>query len=336
MQRKVKFGVIADTHPDIVPGGVERMEKFLAACRKENVDFIIELGDFGCRPSKENDRKIYYDKDKILSLFKNFEKPSYHVIGNHDCDNNTKKADLLAHYGAPYAPYYSFDMGGFHFVVLDNNNYLLDGIEYSHDSGYMPNSPSGNKKLFPYLPQAQLAWLKEDLEKAENPAILFAHYELLELSVHGRAPELQKNHDDFLDILMHAPSGVKMCVSGHRHVDKIFRIHHIWQYMINSMSNIWIGSKFPCLNEEHPELDEQFPMLRYVCPYKDAVYAIIEMDESGARVQGVQSEFVGKTPDERGLYTYDGDGHAWMHDRIPMEPTPAIRSRYIPFIKMGN
>lgn len=333
MNKKVKFGVIADTHPDIVPGGVEKMEKFLAACRKENVDFIIELGDFSCKPSKEGDRKIYYDKDKILALFNNFEKPSYHVIGNHDCDSNTKKEDLFAYYGFPHKPYYSFDMGGFHFVALDNNNYLLDGKEYSHDTGYMPNSPLGAQKLFPYLPQAQLAWLKEDLEKAKNPAILFAHYELLNLSAHGRAPELQKNHDDFLDILMNAPSGVKMCISGHRHVDQIYRINHIWQYMINSMSNIWIGSKFTCLNEENPELDEQFPTLRYVCAYKDPLFAIIEMDEKGAMVQGVKSEFVGKTPEERGVYTYNGDGWAWMHDPIPMVATPEIRNRYIPFIK---
>lgn len=330
MSKKVKFGVIADTHPDIVPGGEEKMAAFLDACRKENVDFIIELGDFSCKPSKPDGPKIYYDKDKILALFKNFEKPSYHVIGNHDCDGNTKKEDLLAHYGVSYGPYYSFDMGGFHFVVLDNCNYWQDGKVYSHDCGYMQNA-QGGKKIFPYIPQEQLIWLEEDLAKAKNPAIVFAHYPILAPSTHGIHEARQKNNADLERILANAPSGTYMCINGHTHLDQLYRTNAIWQYTINSMSNWWAGSKFTCLNRFTPDIDEKFPLLRYVTPYKDAVYAIIEMDENGAMVKGAKSEFVGKTPEELGVYTNKEVG--WTYAEISMLVTPRILDRYIPFIK---
>ena len=76
----------------------------------------------------------YVDKEKIVSLFRDFEKPSYHVIGNHDCDMCTKE-ELLGNYGVEHGPYYSFDMGGFHFIVLDPNYYIIDGICHSFENG---------------------------------------------------------------------------------------------------------------------------------------------------------------------------------------------------------
>ena len=110
MSKKVKFGVFADLHVDIMHDTQERLEKFLDACRKENVDFIIQLGDF-CYP--DEDRKVvckpelmppniklaisvptYADKNAIIGMFNNFEKPSYHVLGNHECDMCSKKETL--------------------------------------------------------------------------------------------------------------------------------------------------------------------------------------------------------------------------------------------------
>ena len=49
----VKFGVMADLHVDIMPECEERLAAFLDACRKEDVDFIVQLGDF-CYPDAKN------------------------------------------------------------------------------------------------------------------------------------------------------------------------------------------------------------------------------------------------------------------------------------------
>ena len=41
MERKVKFGVFSDAHVDIMHDIEQRLEVFIEACRKENVDFIV-------------------------------------------------------------------------------------------------------------------------------------------------------------------------------------------------------------------------------------------------------------------------------------------------------
>ena len=120
MARKVKFGVFADAHADIMHDVEARLNVFLDTCRKENVDFIIELGDF-CRPDKIRDnptvdeavvttrrkalqKEHFVNKDNIISAYKNFEKPSYHVLGNHDCDVCSKR-ETLDYYGVNYKVY---------------------------------------------------------------------------------------------------------------------------------------------------------------------------------------------------------------------------------------
>lgn len=346
MERKVKFGVFADAHVDIMHDVEERLEVFLAACRKENVDFIIQLGDF-CYPDqgkkyvcKEscvpvNTRNAvhtpsYVNKDKIIAAYRGFEKPSYHVIGNHDCDLCSKE-QILAYYGADYAPYYSFDIGGFHFVVLDNNNYVIDGKEYSYSHGNYFDESYRAEKPFPYVPQKQLAWLKEDLAKTENPTIVFSHYTLRSTTHDTFSKEVYKNSEELAEILNSAPHGAYMSIYGHTHVEDLYREGKFWHYSVNSLSNCWLGTAFPCLNRYTPEIDEKFPDIRYVAPYKDAVFAIVEMDDDGAMIKGVKSEFVGKTPEELGKYTRKTSG--WTKVKRPVFVTPNIMDRYIPFIK---
>ena len=143
--RKVKFGVFTDLHVDIMHDTKARLQVFLDTCREENVDFIIQLGDF-CYP--DDNRKVvckpehmpvnianavklptYADKPAIMDMYNNFEKPSYHVLGNHDCDM-CSKAEQLQFMNAKNGSYYSFDQGGFHFVVLDTNYVKTDDGEF--------------------------------------------------------------------------------------------------------------------------------------------------------------------------------------------------------------
>ncbi len=331
MERKVKFGVCSDLHAATIPGGEERVAAFLDACRKADVDFIIELGDF-CNPDAEGAkinplRAKYLNKDKVVEMWKNFEKPAYHVIGNHECDTCSKET-VMNYYGMKEA-YYSFDMGGFHFVVLDNNYYLCEGKEYSYDKGnYYVDA---NKKVLAYLPQEQLEWLKEDLAKAKNPSILFAHNWLHELSSYFEGEESKKNYAEIMKIMENAPNKVYMCMNGHTHREDLFRTNAIWQYTVNSASGCWIGTTFPCRKRYTEEIDEVFPSTKHTAVYKDCVYAIIEMDDEGALVKGTTSEFVGASPKELGVYT---DKTAkWTGKRLPFYITPEIMDRYIIWLK---
>ena len=110
-EKTLRFAIASDFHAPDVPDGKERVASFIKAAEDENVDFIIELGDF-CR--LDSNSQIYRD------LWNGFEGNKYHVIGNHDMDKYTPE-EYVNGMGMS-GRYYSFDKGDFHFIVLDGNN----------------------------------------------------------------------------------------------------------------------------------------------------------------------------------------------------------------------
>src|SRR5882762_7470703 len=65
---KIRFGICADIHQDIMHDGEKRLQVFIDDMQKQNVDFIIQLGDF-CRP---------YDKNlPFLKIWEQFPGPGY-------------------------------------------------------------------------------------------------------------------------------------------------------------------------------------------------------------------------------------------------------------------
>lgn len=327
----VKFGIFADLHVDIMHDAQQRLEAFLDACRAENVDFIIHLGDF-CYPEsrhvicKPENRPInienalhtptYADKDRIISLFRDFEKPGYHVIGNHDCDMCSKE-EVLQYYGVDYKPYYSFDVGGFHFIVLDPNYYHKDGQYISYCNGNYFDAEGD----LPYLPPEQLRWLEADLEKTPYPSVLFSHERLTEDHCGIRnAPSLRK-------ILSEAPNKVVLALNGHEHMDNVWKVDNTWFLNINSISNYWLGEEYTCMGRFGKEIDEKYPNIRYVVPYQDPVFSFITLEESGARLQGTQGSFVGITPDAQGV----NKAGTSFRRKLVSPITPSQQDRWLPF-----
>lgn len=334
--RGVKFGVFADLHVDIMHDTQARLEAFLETCRREQVDFIIHLGDF-CYPEDRNvickpenmpenianalQYPTYADKDAIIGLYRNFEKPGYHVLGNHDCDMCSKRA-VLDYYGVDYGPYYSFDMGGFHFVVLDPNYYLWDGRYISYENGNYFDVSYESEPVLPYLPPEQLQWLKEDLQRTSYPAVLLSHQRLC------AGDSAIRNAEDLRKVLQQAPHKVVLALNGHEHIDNLRQVDGTWFVNINSISNYWLGSNFTCMERYTAEIDEKYPNIRYVAPYRDPVYAIITMDETGADIRGVRSAFVGPTPEEQGAYE---PGSCFAKESIRGQITPSIQDRFLLF-----
>lgn len=340
--RKVKFGVFADLHVDIMHDTQERLEVFLDACRQENVDFIIQLGDF-CYPD-ENRRVVckpehmpinianaiklptYADKPAILRMFNDFEKPSYHVLGNHDCDM-CSKAEELAFLEAKNGTYYSFDQGGFHFVVLDTNFVQTsEGEFFAFENGNYFEAGYRNDWVRENVSPEQLEWLKADLAGTSCPTIVFSH---ASFGRKGTPTYTVNNYQAVLEVLKHAPAGVLACYNGHHHMDFVAQEDGIWIVHINSMDCMWVDLDFVQDNLYGPEVDEKCPNIKYTMPYKDPVFAIVSMDEKGMAIRGRQSEFVGKTPEEIGLYGKD----SWYTREI--EPgylcTASQEDRYLPF-----
>lgn len=272
----VRFGVCTDVHKDVMHDADQRLQAFVNEMNEKDVDFIIQLGDFA-QPQDYN--------ASFLNVWNSFEGPSYHVLGNHDMDNDTGKSfsrEFTADYLDIPAQYYSFDRNGYHFIVLDGNE-----VKDPPRAGY-PR----------YIGPEQLAWLKRDLAKANSPVVLFSHQSIED-------PEGIENADQVRKILEEAKheSGknkVIACFSGHHHIDYLKNINGINYIQINSMSYFWLGGDYLQVRYSN-EIDEKYPYIKYTAPYKDPLYAIVEIDSRGViRITGRESTWVGPDPWELG------------------------------------
>ncbi len=105
-----------------------------------------------------------------LTLYPEYERavqamglPFFQVVGNHDLDYAARSAELttstfMRHFGPPY---YSFDVGAVHYVVLQDVLY--------HGTGYVG-----------YVDERQLQWLEADLALVEpgRRVVVFMHIPL--------------------------------------------------------------------------------------------------------------------------------------------------------------
>lgn len=300
---KVRFGVFADLHTDFMHDARRRVKKFLTAGEKENIDFAIQLGDF-CPPNRVHMR----DKHSILAYIRKCGIPFYHLLGNHDVDANTKR-EALKFLGTKQR-HYSFDIGGVHFVVLDANFFELSGKYFAYDKGNYRGLPKEAK--MPVLPPEELKWLADDLRHAAYPAVIFTHQSLVESRAGIR------NAEDFRKVVRKAPKGVLMAVCGHEHVDRLEQKEGIWYYCVNSMSYYWAGGRYRH-DTYSKRLTEKFPKLESIFPYREPLFAIIEIEDGVIRINGRRTWIVGAKPAELN-FTKEG-----LEDKI----TSKIRTRTV-------
>lgn len=279
----VKFAVCADVHQDIIYNAPERINIFIKEAQKENVDFIIQLGDF-CFPIDEN--KAFIDNWNL------FEGPKYHVLGNHDMDVSPK--NVTQKFWGMEKSFYSFDQGKFHFIVLDPNYFINDGkyVDYENGNYYAHAGSRAN-----ITPQ-QIEWLKEDLKKTKKLTVVFSHQSLeKENSI--------KNREDIRKVLEEANIEYKKviaCFNGHNHDDYHIQINGIHYIRINSTSYKWVGSKYEFAGRFSDEINKSRPSLKYTIPYDNAIFAIVEIDPKGVlTIKGRQSTFIPPGPDELGI-----------------------------------
>ncbi len=303
----VRFGVFSDLHVDIMHDCEARLRAFLTDCAARDVDFIIQLGDFCypdegrrclCRPENRPvniqnalDAPTYADKAEILRLYRDFPRPSYHVIGNHDLDMCSHE-QMMAFYGGIDSPYYSFDCGGCHFAVLDPNYVYADGRYIPYDNGIYFDYSYEKVKRLPYLPAEQIEWLRRDLADTPYPTVVFSHQRL--------CPGGLCNADALAPVLAGAPNRVILAANGHLHKDNLRRTGDTWFWNVNSMSCYWLDRDY-AVRRYTPELDEKYPNIRYTVPYRDPLYAIVTVTDGVIDIRGRRSEFVCVSPAAQGF-----------------------------------
>ena len=286
-RRAVKFAVCTDVHQDLIHDATERIQKFVSAAEKENVDFIIQLGDF-CLPFEKN--------EPFLKIWDSFNGPKYHVFGNHDTDVSPKI--VTRQFLGMEKPFYSFDKGAFHFVVLDAN-FFKSGENYiSYSNGNYYNNPDSRA----YIPPQQLEWVKKDITATKKWVVVFTHQSL----EHWGGV---KNREEIYRIFKEANQDkqkVIACFCGHDHLDRYARIEGVHYIGLNSLSYAWVGQKGEFSGRFPKNIEEKYPNLKYTLPYRDAVFAIVRLNARGKiEVEGIQSDFIQPGPKELGLENSD-------------------------------
>lgn len=227
---RVKFGIVTDSHyADTDPRGKryfrESITKFGECVDLMNhlkPDFLIELGDFKDQdipPVREN---TLINLKKIENIFQQFKGPKYHVLGNHDVDSISKedflKIAVNSEVGANTL-YYSFDVKGMHFIILDAN-FKADGTAYSYGNFDWRDTT---------IPSIEINWLKADVGSTSKPIIVFVHQQL-----GCQGDYCINNAGEILKILQDSDK-VLAVFQGHKHSGHYSQIEGIHYYTLKAM-----------------------------------------------------------------------------------------------------
>lgn len=301
LDRRVRFGLITDIHPDVLPDGLARVQAFVSAMKQSGVDFIIQLGDFVWpKPSNQG----------YLDAWNQFPGPRYHVLGNHDMDDGYTREQTVQFIGMP-AMHYTFSAGPAHGIVLDGNE------------------PGGKRTGYKrFIGAEQLAWLRAELAGSKKPCLLFVHQ------------PFDAEHDDALENAAEVraivegaekarPGTVLAVFSGHFHLDYARVINGIRYFEMNSAAYWWLNNKAARREVYSPEVHKAYRHASSVAPYRDPLWAVVtlDLDRHELVIEGKQSEWIGPDPWSRGETT----------DRPKENLRPSISNHWVQVVRArGN
>ncbi|MBB5637292.1 putative phosphodiesterase [Pedobacter cryoconitis] len=274
-KRKVlfKLGICADLHQDIMPDGPQRLQTFITAMNEHQPDFIIQMGDL-CVPKPSN--------QVIMDIWNQFKGPKYHVIGNHDTDGGYTH-DQVVNFWNARDKYYSFDTGGYHFIVLNAN-------EEKQIPKYQ-GPPS-------IISDDQKKWLEQDIAGTNLPVIVFCHQGLDNDTGGG---VYQGNLIRVIFDRANVKAGykkVQMVFSGHHHQDYYNVINGVHYVQVNSISYQYMGPAYAHAHYDSAT-EQAHPSVKYTAPYKDPIWAFLTIYSDGtAKITGRKSVFLSPAPQE--------------------------------------
>ena len=227
---RTRFGIVTDSHyTDADHRGsryyresMAKMNECVTLMNDKKVDFLVELGDFKDQDSPPIEQNTISSLQTIEKVFQTFKGGKYHVLGNHDADSISKEqflANIKNTNISDGSKYYSFDLKGLHFIVLDAN-YCADGSDYDHGNFSWTDTN---------VPQTELNWLERDLVSTEKPSIVFVHQQL-----DGKGSHYVKNAADVRQILQ-KHQRVLAVFQGHNHAGHYNYIEGIHYYTLKAM-----------------------------------------------------------------------------------------------------
>jgi len=256
----IRFGLTTDSHYADRDNAslrhyrdsIKKMQDFVIHSNREQLDFIIHLGDFkdeGLLQQEENTVKYL---EKLEAIYNQFKGAKYHCVGNHDLDSITKQTFLskITNTGiSKNQSYYSFDLKNWHFIVLDSN-YTPEGVDH-----FMKIDATFWER--PNIPPIELDWLRNDLHNTKFPSIIFCHHPLFEV-YHGKFTMFVRNYQEAQD-LINKSGKVKACFHGHIH-EEMHRLIDDVHYFCS------------------------FAMVDYA--YPENAYSFVDVNDSEIRING--------------------------------------------------
>lgn len=249
-KRVLRLTHLTDMHVQPESRAPQGYEASLIAAQKDSPDLIITGGDLVMDVLGADEDRAKKQWDVFLSVTKaNVTRPIRHTLGNHDVWgwNNPAKYEKDPRFGKKWAcdllemekPYYSFDQGGWHFVVLDSTHRTAG-------TGYTAR-----------LDDEQFAWLQSDLAAtpATTPILVVSHIPILMVcAIFDGENEKTGNwvipgsymHIDarrITDLFLKHPN-VKLCLSGHEHqIDRI-EYQGVTYFCSGAVSAGWWGGNY--------------------------------------------------------------------------------------------
>jgi predicted phosphodiesterase len=286
---KVRIGIIADLHQDLVPDAKNRLEIFLESSLEHKPDALIQLGDFATPIARNK---------PVIELFNSIDVKKFHVIGNHDTDGGLKIEQVVDNWGMK-SRFYTEMVQGIKLIVLDCNDKPLN-----HRGGY----PA-------HVADDQLEWLQHELQQS-GPMLVVSHQPLAGPSAIDNATTVQK-------LLTAASDRILLVINGHTHIDELIEVGGVPYWHVNSASYYWVGSQYKH-ESLSKELHAKYPAMSSTCPYRDSLFALLEIDLAGGllTLTGRDSAWIGPSPSDLGLASNP-------------QITPTIRARSRAFPRLG-
>jgi hypothetical protein len=253
-KKPLRFAYLTDIHvkPGMIPeaGMAKAFQK--AQQLSPSVQFIINGGDSimdALEADKEKTKTQWELFKKILNQENSL--PIQHVIGNHDIWGWFAKKDRPENdplYGKHWVleelalprRYYSFSKGKWHFIVLDS-------VQLNPAGGYIGK-----------LDEEQMQWLTSELSSVPQGQFIciVSHIPVLSICAglfFGKTETngdllIKRNlmHTDFLALkkLFLANPNIKVCLSGHIHLQDELDYLGVKYYCNGAVSGNWWGGSF--------------------------------------------------------------------------------------------
>lgn len=167
-------------------------------------DFVISIGDilYGSTYTKQQNEDSL---DTFEAIYDNLTMDRHYCFGNHELDLLTK-TEFMAATGKS-EKYYSFDVGDYHFIVLDAQY----DVSTNADSGGGDPAQYGG-----HIPPTEMTWLQSDLSGTSKDTFVFCHQCLDDACAGSSTPGSIVDNRSTVRGHLESSGKVRAVFSGHR------------------------------------------------------------------------------------------------------------------------